>query len=276
MDLFCNNESLLQSPQPTVWDYIMKKPVVIIGIGEIGGVFARGLLRLGHPVYPVTRSMSLAEAGQAINDPQLVLVAVGESDLQPVLQALPGHWRDRVGLLQNELLPGDWQAHVTAPPTVVSVWFEKKPGQDAKVLLPSPIHGPQAGLLSSALAAVGIASVRLEDEQALLYELVRKNLYILTTNIAGLECGGNVEQLWRQHRELAEQVADEVMAIQAHLCGENLDRQKLLHGLAEGIQADPEHKCMGRSAPARLQRALAIAARAQLETPKLQAIHARL
>ncbi len=33
----------------------MNAPVVLIGVGEMGGVFARGLLRLGHPVYPVPR-----------------------------------------------------------------------------------------------------------------------------------------------------------------------------------------------------------------------------
>lgn len=30
----------------------MNKAVVIIGIGELGRVFARGFLRLGYPVYP--------------------------------------------------------------------------------------------------------------------------------------------------------------------------------------------------------------------------------
>ena len=33
----------------------MKSPVVLIGIGEMGGVFARGFLRAGYPVYPATR-----------------------------------------------------------------------------------------------------------------------------------------------------------------------------------------------------------------------------
>jgi len=35
----------------------------------------------------------------------------------------------------------------------------------------------------------------------LLYELVRKNLYILTINIAGLKTGGTVGELWGKHRE---------------------------------------------------------------------------
>jgi len=35
----------------------MKAPIVIIGIGELGAVIARGLLRLGHPIYPIIRAM---------------------------------------------------------------------------------------------------------------------------------------------------------------------------------------------------------------------------
>ena len=29
----------------------MNEPIVIIGIGELASVFARGFLRCGHPVY---------------------------------------------------------------------------------------------------------------------------------------------------------------------------------------------------------------------------------
>ena len=34
----------------------MNEPIVLVGIGEMGGVFARAFLRAGHPVYPVNRS----------------------------------------------------------------------------------------------------------------------------------------------------------------------------------------------------------------------------
>jgi prephenate dehydrogenase len=30
----------------------MKAAIVIIGIGEIGSIFARGFLKIGHLVYP--------------------------------------------------------------------------------------------------------------------------------------------------------------------------------------------------------------------------------
>ena len=68
----------------------MLDPVVVIGIGEMGGVFTRGLLRLGHPVFPVTRNTDMEQLAKAITAPELVLVAVGENDLHPS-SASPSH-----------------------------------------------------------------------------------------------------------------------------------------------------------------------------------------
>ena len=253
----------------------MKKPVVIVGLGEMGGVFARGFLRLGHPVYPVTRETAMATLAAELEAPELVLVAVAENDLHPVLEALPHEWRGRVALLQNELLPADWERHGYRNPTVISVWFEKKRGQDAKVIVPSPAFGPGAGLLADALGAIGIPVTQLDDAGQLLFELVRKNVYILTTNIAGLETGGTVGELWARHRELAAGIAAEIVALQERLAEQRFDRDALIHAMVDAFEGDPAHRCMGRSAPARLRRARELAARHRLETPRLDAIAAQ-
>jgi len=250
----------------------MSDPIVIIGLGEIGGVFARGFLKLGHPVFPVTRHSDLNAAARGVPDPLLVLVAVAESDLATVLAHMPPPWRDRLGLVQNELLPLDWQAHGIERPTVMSLWFEKKKGQDYKVLVPSPVFGPNAKVMIDGLAALEIPAWKVASEQELLFELVRKNLYILTTNIAGLVTGGTVQELWEKHQPLARSVADEVLAIQFALIGQELDRNALLDGMLAGFAGDPAHKCMGRTAPARLARALAQAGQFGIATPKLQEI----
>jgi hypothetical protein len=247
----------------------------MIGVGEIGGVLARGLLRLGYPVFPITRGMSLSDAASELDDPLAVFVAVAEPDLHSVLGMMPDAWRDRVVLLQNELLPRDWEQYGYRKPTVISIWFEKKPGQDAKVLLTSPVFGPRADLVVDALQAVGIPARAVNNADDMLFELVRKNVYILTTNIAGLECRGTVAELWGHHRKLATAVADDVMDIQDWLTGQENDRRRLIDGMAEAVAGDPEHKCMGRSAPARLERALAVADEADLSVPKLREIHAQ-
>jgi hypothetical protein len=253
----------------------MKTPVVVIGIGEMGGVFARGLLRTGHPVYPLTRGTDMAKTARELPEPELVLVAVAEKDLHTVLAQLPGSWHPHVALLQNELLPPDWEAYGLAQPTVISVWFEKKPGQDAKVLIPSPVYGPQAPILQAGLASIGIPARILENSSALLLELVVKNVYIVTTNCAGLVTGGSVSELWSAHRELAEAVAREVISIQESLAGCTFDANALISGMLTAFDGDPDHKCKGRSAPARLARALQQADAAGLAVPHLREIAAR-
>ncbi len=253
----------------------MEKPVVLVGLGEMGGVFARGLLRKGHPIFPVTRSMDLHKIAQDFTDPEAVVIAVAEKDIQHVLADIPANWRDRLVLLQNELLPRDWQQHNLENVTVISVWFEKKPGQDYKVLIPSPVFGPKAGLIAEALASINIPTVVLTSAEELENELIIKNVYILTTNIAGLECGGTVSELWSKHEHIARAVADDVMDIQAWLVGHDLDREKLIAGMLSAFDGDPDHKCMGRSAPVRLERALHQADEAGLTVRKLREIHAQ-
>ena len=246
--------------------------IVVIGLGQLGRVFAGGLLRSGHTVVPVNRSDDLSTVAQAHPEPTLVLVAVAENDLHTVLAAMPGAWRPRIALIQNELLPRDWENYRYTDPTVISVWFEKKKGTDAKPLIPSPAAGPGAVLLCRALTSIDLPcrEVALGDE--LLFELVRKNVYILTTNIAGLKTGGTVSQLWAQHEAFAFKVANEVMDIQDALTGVAHDREKLITGMLEAFDGDPEHGCTGRSAPARLARALAHADAFGLAVPTLRSL----
>ncbi len=255
----------------------MNDPIVVIGTGEMSGVFTRGFLKLGYPVFPVTRQMKMDDMAQALSEPALVLIAVGENDLHPVLEQLPQKWRDCTALLQNELLPRDWEAHGLQAPTVISVWFEKKKGQDYKVLVPSPVYGGGARIIEQAMASLDIPTWELSSSEELEYELVRKNVYILTTNITGLELppGTDVDEMWQNHQALAREIANEVMDIQFKLIGKELDRERLIEGMVEGIDGDLEHKCMGRSAPGRLKRNLGFADEFGLAVPKLREIAAR-
>ncbi len=233
----------------------MNKSVVVVGLGEMGSVFARGFLCTGYTVHPVIRGVEMAELANTISLPELVVIAVAEADLHEQLAKVPDAWKDRLVLLQNELLPRDWQQY-GLDPTVISVWFEKKKGQDSKVIIPSPVFGRHAQQVADAMASIDIATTILADETALLHELVLKNVFILTTNIAGLEVGGNVGQLWNEHRVTANDVATEVILLQQALCGEKLDPHALIEGMVKAFKGDLNHMCMGRSAPLRLQRAL--------------------
>ena len=252
---------------------VMKNPVVVVGMGEMGGVFARGFLRAGYPVYPVVRGMVMEVEAQKISEPELVVIAVAEADLHPVLEQVPEVWRDRLVLLQNELLPNDWLQYGFEP-TVISVWFEKKKGTESKVIIPSPVFGVHADQVAKALGSIGIATNVLQDSEALLFELVLKNVYILTTNIAGMQTGGTVGELWTDHQEVAIAVAREIIQLQEALTGQKLDFPRLIESMVKAFDGDLQHSCMGRSAPVRLERALKLAAEHGLQLETLKKISA--
>ena len=132
--------------------------------------------------------------------------------------------------------------------------------------------GPGAGLLVRALAAIELPAREVAAGDALLFELVRKNVYILTTNIAGLKTGGTVAELWAQHESFARLVANEVMDVQDALTNRQHDRAALIAGMLEAFDGDPQHGCTGRSAPARLTRAIGHADAFGLAVPTLRAL----
>jgi hypothetical protein len=251
----------------------MKQPVVIVGLGELGSVFARAFLKSGFPVYPVTRKMDISVVVDQVEDPDFVLAAVGENDLPQVLKSLPEKWRDKIGMLQNELLPFVWKAGGIQNPTVISVWFEKKKGQDFNVFIPSPVYGPHAELISDVLGKLDIPCRLLVDENELVFYLAVKNVYVLTINIAGLETGGTVGELWSNHNELARRVANEVIDLQECLTERVFEREKLIESMIEGINGEPKHQCRGRSSLERLSRVIALADRHGLKISTIREIH---
>lgn len=249
-----------------------ERPAVIVGMGEMGGSFARGLLRLGNIVVPVLRDTDVTEVAGKYHEPLIALVTVGEADLDSSLASLPDTWKGTTGLVQNELLPRSWRPHDIVDPTVAVVWFEKKPGRPESPIIPTPIAGLRAGLLVDALGTIDVPAFEVTGEDELMYELVRKNIYIITMNVGGMISGGTVHDLWYNHRRLAEEVAGDVLDVQEWLTGLKLDRERLLVGMVEAIDADPEHGTTGRSAPARLSRAIGYADQAGIEVPRLRQI----
>jgi hypothetical protein len=254
----------------------MHAPVAIVGIGELGGVFARAFLKSGHPVYPVTRGMEINSALDRIPSPALTLVAVGEKDLSSVLREMAPAHRQTVGLLQNELLPDAWESNGVENPTVISVWFEKKKGMDVNALRDSPVYGPQAVLIADALESIGLPCRQLSGEDELLFELVVKNVFVYMINICGLKTGGSTGALWENHTGLARLVAADIIDLQEAVTATTFPRDDLMRGVVVGIEGDPGHKCMGRSAPARLSRFIAMADKAGVPARAIRAIQAEI
>ena len=250
----------------------MKQPIIVIGLGQNGAVFAKGFLRIGHPVYPIIRRDNLVDAIKRTPDPIMVLVAVREEDLQPVLNQVPPAWHKHIALIQNELVPSVWEDAGIQDPTVVTVWFVKRKGKAPDAFFPSMIFGPHADLIADVFDKVNLPFELIKNEQELIFELVRKNLYILSKNIVGLVVEGTVVEAWEQNRELFEKVADEVFLIQCDLVGANLDKQRHFFRLVKDIETLPDAGTTGSAAVARLERMLQHATSTALDVPTLQEI----
>jgi len=202
----------------------------------------------------------------------MVLLTVGEGDLPAALGTVPEPWRGRVVLVQNELLPETWEELGLRDPTIAVVWFEKKPGRAVRQILPTPVAGPVAADVVEVLGAAGIDAREVPPGPSLEDELVAKNLYILAFNVAGLVAadGATVADLHGGDR--FQELAAEILALQGAALGRSVDEEAALSRVAEAVAADPEHGARGRTAPARLARAVRRADSAGLDVPGLRRV----
>lgn len=245
--------------------------VVIWGVGQLGGAFAHGALRAGHTVVPLRRSDSPDAVAAEVPEPRLVVVAVGERDLDSVLASCPRTWRDRLLLVQNELLPSAYRRHDLRP-TVAVVWFEKKKQTALHPIVSTPVAGSQADQVVDLLSEIDMPA-HVVSEAQIVEEMVLKNLYILVANLGGLAVGGGtVGALIEQHREIVDSLCREVLYVQEALVGQKLDRRALREGLSRTFAADPQHKAMGRTAPERLARFLVAADEQEIDAPFARSI----
>jgi hypothetical protein len=249
--------------------------VAIVGMGQMGGVFARAILGAGHTVAPILRDTPDARARDRALEASLVLVAVGEADLGAALEGLPAEARDRVGLLQNELLPCDWSRRGVVDPTVAVVWFEKKAHKALKPIRSTPVAGPWAAALVSGLGLLEIPAHVIPAAE-LPAALVLKNLYILASNLGGLATGAaTVGELAESHASRLREIAEDILALERARLGEQGELpadDTLFARLLEAFADDPTHGARGRSAPARLGRALERADALHIDAPALRSI----
>ena len=73
----------------------------IIGLGQLGKLFASLLEKRGARVIGIRRDTPIDRTLV----PDRVIVTVPEHELAALLSHLPHAWRDRVVLVQNELVP---------------------------------------------------------------------------------------------------------------------------------------------------------------------------
>jgi ketopantoate reductase len=248
---------------------------IVVGVGELGGVFSLAMLRRGFAVVPVLRDTVTDRIVEQFPNPALCLVAVGEEALPAVLDSSVQRYADRLVLVQNELRPSEWEKRGLPTPTVAVIWFEKKPGRDVRALVSTPVFGPLAVIVVNLMSALGLPAHVESDPERLVFELALKNLYILSMNIAGLVHDTDVGTLWHEHRSTLEPICNEILELEAAQMQTALPTTSLLLELERIVTADPRHGAKGRTAQPRLVRTLATARRLGVQTPILNEIARR-
>ncbi len=244
------------------------RDIVVFGVGQLGQLFGSGALRAGMRVTPVTRSSDPEAVLARLPTETAVLVAVGEEALPGVLDVLGPRGAQAI-LLQNELFPSSWQARGYTP-TVMVPWLLKKPGVALTVPRPTSLFGAQAALASTLHEALGIPYEVLPNAPALQQALVDKYAFILTINALGL-LRDRTLAIWLAEDPLrVRAVADEAARLGARLCGATIDRERATHAVLEGMRGLGTMSARGRSARARVERALAHAAQLDVEVANLR------
>ncbi|POB10266.1 hypothetical protein [Sulfobacillus sp. hq2] len=243
---------------------------VIVGMGQIGRTLGEGLLMAGYTVTPVLRGQRYP-TDDALRP---FIIATGEDDLAPALERLPEPIKkaSSVVLLQNELLPSQWEPVGILNPTLFVVWFERKLGKLISVLRPSVVFGPQQAAIQEAMDRLGLACQQADSFHEAMEQVVIKNVYIWATNIASLRVGGTTGELVKNHFALVRSLSHEALAMQEAVMQQRFDGDRVMDEVIAALKADPAHQAGGRSAKRRLERFLAHAAAEKIDVPVAQDI----
>lgn len=250
------------------------KSAFVLGMGQLGEVFADALRATDYDVVELRRGDDVAALAEKRALPDLVMVTVGEDDLVPALESLPPAHRARAVLVQNELVPSTWERTGLVDPTVAVVWFERKGGAPPRVILPTRVAGPHAVPVVEALDRADLAADAIARSE-LATELVAKNAYILVTNVAGLEGCERAGDLLDGKAYLRDRLLAEVVMVQSALVNAPFDVADVRDRVLEALHADESHKNAGRTALARATRLLAHADQHRVDVPTVRAIVGR-
>lgn len=244
------------------------RELVIYGLGELGQLYGAAALRSGLRVMPITRAMSAQDTLQAVPLDVPVLIAVGEDSLAEALSALELQRERPTILLQNELFPSQWERHGGVP-TVLVPWLLKKRGLPLSVARVTPVWGRHAELICELHRALDAPVIALASEHALHQALVEKYAFILTINALGLVRDRTLGHWLQEDPRRVEALALETARLGALLCAAEVDLAACSRATNEAMAALRAIGARGRSAQARVQRALAHGARLGMPLPEL-------
>lgn len=245
-------------------------PVIVVGLGELGSWFAHGLLRAGHPVIPVTRSMSFSQEqrGRAPGTP--LLVAVPEAQLPAVLAQVEPDRRGDVMLVQNATFRGDALLQGWPDVTWAMVWTLRKKGMPQLVGQPTVLWGPHAETLRDAQQQVGMPTLVAGSSLELDQWLATKFAFILTISAMSLAGATTLGDAMDRHSDAVEAWIMEGLALASVRLDDLLPVEPARQRIREGLHNMRAMPTGGRAAAGRIVAALELAGAHGIDAPALR------
>jgi hypothetical protein len=248
------------------------RDLIVVGLGELGRLYGGAALRAGLRVTPWTREQRPEEALASLSEDTPVLLAVGEDALTLALQSLPEPRRRHSIWLQNELFPRDW-AELEEPPTVLVPWLLQKRGKPLIVLHPSPVFGRHAELVLAMHRAIDIPALRIEPVCGA--EALRdKYAFIVAMNALGLSSDAPLGWFLEHEQGLIESVLRESAELAGKVCEVSPAHAHVAALARTAFEALRDISPRGRTAAARIERALERATHHRLTLPTLERLYA--
>lgn len=241
----------------------------VIGIGQLGQLYAGGALRLGLRVTPLLRGQDRPAFYDALPPGTPLLLSLPEDALAGEVAQVPAARKDDVVLVQNELFPTQWRALGLANPTVLTVWLSKKKSRPVEVARATLAHGPFARLFVQIHEALGLPARVATDESELLQDIVAKYVFILTINALGLVENLTLGEWLKRDPEGVRALIAEAARLGSWHAGQEVPPERLTPAVLAAMEALHGYPARGRSAGERLARAQRDLAEATIAAPRL-------
>lgn len=249
--------------------------LTVIGLGNLGRLYAGGALKAGRVVCPVNRGDDVVAALARSGPGDPVLVGVGEAALPAVCAALPAERRADAILVQNGLARPRMRELGVGGATLAVVWTLEKPSFARLESLPMGAYGPQATFMREATAAIGLrcATSGIEgstdagiDEGT---DAAAKHAFILAINALGLVRPITVGEWLESDPARVDAFVAEGARLAGPMLGVQADPTKVAGRARAGMSGFGALPCRGRTALDRVDAARAFAATRGIPTPAL-------
>lgn len=242
--------------------------LLLLGVGQLGRLYAGGALRSGACVVPILRDTDVAPVLCAYPEGTPVLCAVGESDLDDAVARFPIDRRADLVFVQNELLPDDLERLGARGATLAVVWTLQKPGMPTLVARATGVGGRHAAAVLAWHRALELPCT-LYPPELLAIEAAAKYAFIVAINALGVLAPHTVGEWRRRDPARVDALVREATAIAVARIDAPTAFDETLSRVWDGATGFEALPTRGRSSAARVVRALGHAARLSLSTPTL-------